>query len=464
MNQQTEQKSRPGSQTVIPLSNLPQTQTETLGSPSTTLKAPTDVHQPLSIPLTPVKAESTTGTQSPTLVTSLELFHTVQVGSLPINANPVPVVMMTPPGVSNPTTATTIQQPQQGPSVKNLTPANVYQHVDQMGTGPSSTSAVVGNPLALASNRDDSPTPPPVSESAPAAVITRVRVTSTRRISLVERLNWDPQAKEFWRLNFGIGVNAVPWSRFSSALTEHMLVLPADLATLQQILDNNGAGYVSASTFSEFLNSHGPLSTAIGRTHTYRQAPWFMWYLSHDDCITMLKHCEPGTYVVRFSQSSPGQFALTVKQSAGAFMKCLIYAQHGKYKSRPDEQVTYNDLLELIHASSDSLRPYSEAWHHQPWFKGAMSSEDSVELLTTMAIGDYFVRLSTRASHYVFALVVAPGSVVQEAFARDESGFIIFTPQGEVRIPCGNIMDFIANRKVAHTMASTPSLPKSPRP
>lgn len=244
------------------------------------------------------------------------------------------------------------------------------------------------------------------------------------------------------------------------------MVLPEDMMVLQKILDNNSAGYVSASTFSEFLNSHGPLSVALLKTRSYRQEPWFMWYLSHDDCITMLKHSAPGTYVVRFSQSSPGQFALTVKQSAGAFSKCLVYAEHGKYKSRPDETHTFETLQELIFDSSDSLHPYTESWHHAPWFKGPLSSEDSLELLTTMPIGDYFVRLSTRASHYVFALVTAPGAVVQEAFAREEKEFIVFTPQGELRITSESMETFVESRKGAHlakTPTSAPNSGKIPR-
>jgi hypothetical protein len=302
---------------------------------------------------------------------------------------------------------------------------------------------------------------PTISASAAqevAAVSERVRVISTRRISLVERLNWDVHAKEFWRLNFGITVNSVPWDRFANALSEHMLVLGDDLATLQQILDNNRAGYVTAATFAEFLNSHGSLSTALRRTATYRNQPWFMWYLSHDDCITMLKHCAPGTFAVRFSQSSPGQFALTVKQSAGAFMKCLIYAQQGKYKARPDDSVEYQDLMTLIKASSTTLIPFKESWHHNAWFKGSMSSEDSMELLSAMPVGDFFVRLSTRGPHYVLSIVVGPGAVIQEAFAREESHFVVFTQQGEIRTQSPNFEAFVKERREYHISAHDQTL------
>lgn len=325
-------------------------------------------------------------------------------------------------------------------------------------TFPTQHGPPATNPLAASHRRPSTPeTPATAPASAPAHTSTdppplasRARITSTRRISLVERLNWDPSAKEFWRTSFGLGVNTVPWSRFISSLTEYMVVLPEDVTRLQLILDNNGAGYVSAATFEAFLNSHGPLHNALRRTYTYMSQPWFMWYLSHEDCITMLKHTAPGTFVLRFSQSTPGQFALTVKQSAGAFMKCMIYSHRGKYLARPDDTVEFQDLLSLVRSTSATLTAFSEDWHHNAWFKGVLSAESSAEMLDKLPVGEFLLRLSPRGPHYILALVTAPGKIVQEVFAReDATQFVVFTTQGENRITCDSMVAFVKLRVAA---------------
>lgn len=293
----------------------------------------------------------------------------------------------------------------------------------------------------------------PAAEPAPGAV--RVRVLSTRRISLVERLNWDVNARDFWRHNFGLTTNTVPWHRFEHALKDHMALLPEDFQVLRRILDHNEAGYVSAATLSEFLDSHGPLATAMDRVREYKDEPWFMWYLSHEDCVRMMRHSPPGAFTVRFSQSTPGQFALTLKHAPGSFMKCLVYSHHGKYRARPNEEATFTNLLELIRSSSPQLVPFSEPWHHQPWFKGALSAEDSVELMNdTMLPGDFFVRLPSQSTHYVLSIAVMPGNIVQEPFIREtETEYAVFTPNGEVRITSDSMEQFVAERVKGHLEA-----------
>lgn len=295
----------------------------------------------------------------------------------------------------------------------------------------------------------------PAAEPAPGAMVTRVRVLSTRRISLVERLSWDVNARDFWRHNFGVATNTVPWQRFEIALKEHMAMLPEDLHVLRRILDHNEAGYISAATLGEFLDSHGPLATAMDRVREYKDEPWFMWYLSHEDCVRMMRHSPPGAFTVRFSQSTPGQFALTLKHAPGSFMKCLVYSHHGKYRARPNEEATFTNLLELIRSSSPQLVPFAEPWHHQPWFKGALSAEDSVELMNeNMMPGDFFVRLPSQSTHYVLSIAVAPGNIVQEPFIREtETEYAVFTPNGEVRVTSDSMEHFVAERVKGHLEA-----------
>lgn len=331
--------------------------------------------------------------------------------------------------------------------------------------GDSTENAVVVSPRIVAPDPKigaTQSTPPAEAHTSPAegsnptppprAVVVRMRTTtSSRRVSLVDGLNWDPVAREFWRSNFGVNTNTVPWNRFATALSETILVLPDDMEALRKILDYNEGGYVSASTLAEFLNTHGPLSGAIERMRHYRSEPWFMWYLSHEECVRMMHHADPGNFVVRFSQSSPGTFALTLKHSHGAFMKCLVYAHRGKYKSRPDEEATFDDLLALIRSSSPSLVPFNESWHHQPWFKGTLSAEDSLELINVMPPGAFYVRLPSQASHFVLGIALAPGMFLQEPFTRTSlSDYSVFTPQGEVHCSADSVLAFILNRIKTH--------------
>ena len=67
---------------------------------------------------------------------------------------------------------------------------------------------------------------------------------------------------------------------------------------------------------------HVQLSEALSNT-------WFHGFLSYSESVNLLRGAKPGTFLIRFSQSSPCAFALVVVLGANDVQQFLIETAHG---------------------------------------------------------------------------------------------------------------------------------------
>jgi hypothetical protein len=84
-------------------------------------------------------------------------------------------------------------------------------------------------------------------------------------------------------------------------------------------LDGGRSGYVSQYKFSEFIQGFGPLSQSIEKMNALFDAKWFHGYISRRESEFLLNSAEPGTFLLRFSESDAKSFAISFKSKNKIF-------------------------------------------------------------------------------------------------------------------------------------------------
>lgn len=75
--------------------------------------------------------------------------------------------------------------------------------------------------------------------------------------------------------------------------------------------DTAHVGVVSPFKFSQFLRGFGPLKVCIERVNKITSERWFYGCLSRREALLLLAGQPVGTFLMRFSKSQPGAFALS---------------------------------------------------------------------------------------------------------------------------------------------------------
>jgi len=137
---------------------------------------------------------------------------------------------------------------------------------------------------------------------------------------LIDCLIWDKKGRALWR-NFYRGRDTVLWVKLKSAIAEYVGSQPTerDLKCLNSVLDSNGTGYVTIQQFSDFLRWFGPLDeNMMKRVTSLLKHDWFHGDISAQEAQRRLTRAKKkGTFLMRFSAGSPGNFALSVLTSKG---------------------------------------------------------------------------------------------------------------------------------------------------
>lgn len=107
------------------------------------------------------------------------------------------------------------------------------------------------------------------------------------------------------------------WGKFSQAFQKALNynLDNSQQKTLRYILDNSNTGYISASKFNEFLKGFGPFQRCMHNLNLVIQEPWFHGFLTSNETHRFLETEPDSTFLVRFSSSNPGSFALTFKNN-----------------------------------------------------------------------------------------------------------------------------------------------------
>jgi len=239
---------------------------------------------------------------------------------------------------------------------------------------------------------------------------------------------------------------------FVKAMEASLTVTSTDKQHLKKMLDHNNVDYVTIHIFASFLEGNGPFKNCIDKMNTYCTQPWFHWYLPHDECEYLLSTEASGTFIVRFSKSNPGHFALSV-QTPLSCERWLVVSWQGTVKACFDDPSTpiLNNIAEFVNYYSTVKKllknPFIETWTTKSWFRGYLDSSEAVSLLANQPIGTFLVRLSFNGPYLVIASLQEGGAVVQEKVYREKSRFILENQEGQKTFYASNLEEFLQQRK-----------------
>lgn len=179
-----------------------------------------------------------------------------------------------------------------------------------------------------------------------------------------------------------------------------------DEQILSSIIDHSHTGYVSAFRFSEFLKGFGPIKKAISKMSRVVREPWFYHFLSQKEAKHLLYGEKPATFLVRFSKSRPGSFALEFVfrnrvQSViieGCMPEGLKVREQGELE-RVFEDIygileKYRKLLVYPFRTSLPIRSKTS------WFHGDVTRQEAAEMLRGLKPGTYLVRFGEKPEEY----------------------------------------------------------------
>jgi hypothetical protein len=106
---------------------------------------------------------------------------------------------------------------------------------------------------------------------------------------------------------------------------------------------------------------------------------YFHWYLSTDEAIEVLYSQTPGTFLVRFSKSSPGSFGIDyVKEDGQVGHIVATSKKEGLVVSEP-EGLVYQSISSILRSFPDILKhPLKFSFVAEKWFIGQKTREEAL--------------------------------------------------------------------------------------
>ena len=174
----------------------------------------------------------------------------------------------------------------------------------------------------------------------------------------VEKLTKD-EVRGFWTESFGAEVRMVPWSEFQGPFLEaagEEGLGEEDVATVSQFVDFTLDGWVSIYELEVFMLSFGPLRGCAQRMLAPYKAGILAGYTSSAEANTLLHGQAPGSYLVRFSKSNAGSFAVTFVDSKSRIKHCLLYAAQPSGITLREPPDVFETLEQFVRAHAKRLK------------------------------------------------------------------------------------------------------------
>ena len=188
----------------------------------------------------------------------------------------------------------------------------------------------------------------------------------------------DAEGKNLWAHLFGLETFMVKWIKFFNALKTIFPDIKEEEEgkIIQSIIDNSNTGHVNQHKFSEFLKGFGPIQDCIKNVKSITSAKWFYGFLSRSESELLLRDQHPGTFLIRFSSSQPGSFALaytTINKGEKSTFHILINSCKPIGFQVPENQISrnFNNLYEIVEYYSVFLQtPLNTELPFESWFEG----------------------------------------------------------------------------------------------
>jgi len=227
----------------------------------------------------------------------------------------------------------------------------------------------------------------------------------------------DQDGKALWSELFGLEAFMVEWDAFMIGLKKVVTdVKPDEEIVLQFILDSAGTGYINQHKFSEFLKGFGPVQDCVKNVRSICSSKWCYGFLTRNETEQLLRDQAPGTFLIRFSSSVPGSFALAFVQANKQFFHILINSMKplGFQVQEQESQSarTFQNLHELVDYYSIFLQvPFASEIPFDSFFEGDMSGSETNDSLVGHPPGTFLIRFSSQIGNYAVSFVGGTGQI-----------------------------------------------------
>jgi len=260
----------------------------------------------------------------------------------------------------------------------------------------------------------------------------------------------DLEAKELWGSNFG-QIIMVEWKEFINMLKKAISVDDETAKHLQYVLDNSNTNYVSMFKFADFLTGFGPLKTVPQKIQSIINADWFHGFLSSSEAERLLERQPPGTFLIRFSKSKSGSFAIAyvdASQRNSVIHTLIISCPPSGFKieeayARNARGRLFASLTEVVEFYSYILQqPFRSDLVRQSWFHGDLTSQEAEEILSGEKEGSFLFRFSSKSGFLAVSYI--SGGQIQHGLLECLSGGYRFDNQPPIY---PTLHDVVANLK-----------------
>jgi len=249
----------------------------------------------------------------------------------------------------------------------------------------------------------------------------------------------DVGGRDFWKRNYGDALHVL-WANFVAALRlEFRNCTPSEEKLLKNILDYSNTGSISQYKFAEFLKGFGPFEHCISNVKLILSEPWFHGFLNGRESELLMKNqFEPdGTFLVRFSKSKPGSFALAFLKD-GIVNHILIESfMPDGFKVLTQDSTTQAKLFKtlhdlILHYGFVLKYPFHSDLSSASWFHGDITTEETIELLKEKPVGTFLIRFSSKGT-FAASFIDNSNQVRHVLIATEgKSNFVVDTGSGIV--------------------------------
>ncbi|EFA82212.1 RING zinc finger-containing protein [Heterostelium album PN500] len=164
------------------------------------------------------------------------------------------------------------------------------------------------------------------------------------------------EAQEMWKKRFGKNIIFIQWSHFFEKLQTFLNVKASDYeVNLKHIIDFTQDSFVSTYKFSTFLKWFGPLSKSLNNVIETIEAKTMSGFISGVEATRFLDKKSAGHYIIRFSKTYPGAFAVTFVENSCNIRHCLLYpVSNGLTLLQPPD--VFSNLTEFVISFSSKLK------------------------------------------------------------------------------------------------------------
>ena len=255
-------------------------------------------------------------------------------------------------------------------------------------------------------------------------------------LNLVDSIVSDEDGRQFWMKSFGTTTYQVAWEEFirhlhvwlsgatdsvddhHNSTTKSVLLTEDTLHNLKLTLDSCESGMINIYRYSALLEGFGPtLLTSVQKMSSTLKESWFHGFISFDETKEVLRGCQVGTFLVRFSESRPCCFSIacvvqsnsvsrygmesstsassSTTNTTNTQVQQIIIEATKNQGYRTSNGTFYTSMAKVVHAYRDILKyPAPNTISRCRFFHGFLTYKETVHLLKNKIVGTYLMRFS----------------------------------------------------------------------